>query len=178
MNLLLDKEYEEYELFFNNCIHQNEYFNTVIINISENTTDFKSIIVCSDATMYRAKVDSTMIGRIKLTGKKPYISFKEKYLSWFKNKNVIFYNVKSDIGYFRIEISEFEKIESDITFPKLLTDMCLDAMSFNTFGCCAKYVECSNKRQCVHDDQLYATSCMYRKNLENGRIFYGKNKNI
>lgn len=45
------------------------------------------------------------------------------------------------------------------------------------FGCCDKYVECSDKLKCLHNDRLYAKACWYRKNLEAGRVFYGINKN-
>lgn len=46
------------------------------------------------------------------------------------------------------------------------------------FGCCNLYVECSDSKKCLHQNPMYATACAYRKNLESGRIFYGKNKNI
>lgn len=46
------------------------------------------------------------------------------------------------------------------------------------FGCCSKYVDCSDMRKCVHHNNLYAKGCAYRKNLEAGRIFYGKNINV
>lgn len=178
MNLLFESEYKGYEKFFNDCININESFNSVKVRITDNITDFKSIVICSEATIYRSKIDSVMIGRIKLTGKKPYISFKNKYLYWFINKNIDYYAVKSDVGYFRVGIDKFEKIKNDNTFSKLIIDMCLDAMSFNSFGCCSKYVECSDRIQCLHSDQLYSNACMYRKNLEAGKIFYGKNKNV
>lgn len=44
------------------------------------------------------------------------------------------------------------------------------------FGCCGKYNECSDAKKCLHDDQLYSKACYYRKNLEAGNIFYGKNE--
>lgn len=48
-----------------------------------------------------------------------------------------------------------------------------------SFGCCSKFKECSDALECVHENKLYAAGCKYRKiNLENGRIFYGKNRNI
>ena len=47
-----------------------------------------------------------------------------------------------------------------------------------TFGCCSKFTECSDARKCVHENKLYSTACSYRSNLESGKIFYGKNKNI
>ena len=48
----------------------------------------------------------------------------------------------------------------------------------NTFSCCSKYTECSDALKCIHENSMYARGCEYRKNLENGKIFYGKNKNI
>lgn len=48
----------------------------------------------------------------------------------------------------------------------------------STFACCTRYEECSNEKKCIHPNQLYSTACAYRKNLESGKIFYGKNKNI
>lgn len=41
-----------------------------------------------------------------------------------------------------------------------------------SFGCCARYEECSKAKKCVHTNFLYAKACEYRKNLENGHIFY------
>ena len=47
-----------------------------------------------------------------------------------------------------------------------------------SFGCCSKFEACSDARECLHVNRLYATACKYRYNLEGGKIFYGKNKNI
>lgn len=46
------------------------------------------------------------------------------------------------------------------------------------FGCCGKYIECSNQAKCLHDDIFYAKACQYRENLEKGHIFYGENCNF
>jgi len=46
------------------------------------------------------------------------------------------------------------------------------------FGCCEKYVACSDAKKCLHRNNFYARCCWYRQNLEAGRIFYGKNKTI
>lgn len=46
------------------------------------------------------------------------------------------------------------------------------------FGCCGKYMDCSNERKCLHDDLFYAKACRYRKKLESGEIFYGANRNV
>lgn len=46
------------------------------------------------------------------------------------------------------------------------------------FGCCHLYLECSDQKECVHPNPFHAYSCMYKKNLENGKVFYGKNRNV
>ncbi len=42
----------------------------------------------------------------------------------------------------------------------------------DAFGCCSRYKECSDAHKCIHVNQMYAKACMYRKNLENGKVFY------
>lgn len=46
------------------------------------------------------------------------------------------------------------------------------------FGCCSKFNACSDAKKCVHENKLYSMACSYRRNLDAGRIFYGKNRNI
>ncbi len=45
------------------------------------------------------------------------------------------------------------------------------------FGCCSLFEKCSDAKTCLHVNKLYSKACMYRKNLEQGHIFYGKNRN-
>lgn len=78
----------------------------------------------------------------------------------------------------------------EVTVPiknSFLLDYIMRIVDFNvktytpkqSFGCCSKFNECSDALECVHENKLYAAGCKYRKiNLENGRIFYGKNRNI
>lgn len=46
------------------------------------------------------------------------------------------------------------------------------------FGCCSSFEKCSDAKKCVHENKLYSKACIYRGNLDQGRIFYGKNRNI
>lgn len=48
----------------------------------------------------------------------------------------------------------------------------------DSYGCCHLYKECSDSKKCLKEDKMSAKVCQYRKNLEQGRIFYGKNRNI
>ena len=47
-----------------------------------------------------------------------------------------------------------------------------------TFGCCNRYIECSDARRCVIAADRFSNGCQYRENLEAGRIFYGRNRNV
>lgn len=46
------------------------------------------------------------------------------------------------------------------------------------FGCCSRYEACSDAKKCIHPDIKFALGCFYRKNLRDGKIFYGRNRNI
>ena len=46
------------------------------------------------------------------------------------------------------------------------------------FMCCNDFVRCSDAMQCLKAGDPEYNGCAYRKNLEAGRIFYGKNRNV
>lgn len=46
------------------------------------------------------------------------------------------------------------------------------------FGCCNSFILCSDARRCLHENDVDYVGCQYRQNLEAGRIFYGKNRNV
>ena len=50
-----------------------------------------------------------------------------------------------------------------IIFRNLITD---------EFGCCNSFRICSDKGECIHQDERFYNGCYYRKNLEMGRNFY------
>jgi hypothetical protein len=88
---------------------------------------------------------------------------------------------------------EIKKLASDPDFTSLnflerndeyykIIEICVDnaIKTFkpsNMFACCGLYKACSDEKKCIHRDRLHSKGCWYRRNLENGKIFYGKNKN-
>ena len=46
------------------------------------------------------------------------------------------------------------------------------------FDVCSRYLQCSDALQCVDPDPKHALGCSYKKKLENGIVFFGKNRNI
>lgn len=66
-------------------------------------------------------------------------------------------------------------------FLDVVKVVCEDKRSSATverFGCCSSYVECSNAKRCLHEEDFEYLGCYYRANLEAGKIFYGVNKTI
>lgn len=66
-------------------------------------------------------------------------------------------------------------------FVDLMSARCKDLYDANSsfsFGCCNDFRRCSDARRCLKADDPDYRGCLYRKNLEAGRIFYGNNKNI
>lgn len=53
-----------------------------------------------------------------------------------------------------------------------------------TFGCCSRFIECSDAKKCTckkehgyNNTKRFSSGSMYKDNLDKGLIFYGKNKN-
>lgn len=84
--------------------------------------------------------------------------------------------LKSDKVFFHVifqpnDNSVFDYIKENILY-------CLaNYESSNSFGCCSKFIECSDAKKCVHENKIYSMGCKYRRNLDAGKIFYGKNRN-
>ena len=154
-------------------------------NISK---DFISPLINSDKSL------SVWITELT-TGKKAKLAFKVSLKGKKVAKYVSFVVRKSTIENIALpENVSIKYIDSDITnaivnfptgennFNTFVHDI-LD-YSVNTFepsdkfGCCSKYIECSNAKKCLHENLFYAKACFYRKNLESGKIFYGENKTI
>jgi len=83
-----------------------------------------------------------------------------------------------------IEVSYYYRVTYSITSSHILNYIGNITQSFASsyrskepaFGCCHRYTECSDAKKCLHPNLMYSTACNYRKNLENGLIFYGKNR--
>ena len=75
------------------------------------------------------------------------------------------------------EINELIKISDEI--QEIFKMLFIEYMAKEeSFGCCSKYIECSDRKHCVQENIRFRFGCSYKKNLDNNKIFYGKNKNI
>lgn len=76
----------------------------------------------------------------------------------------------------KISVQDLIAALSNTNLAQELYEACL--ATSDPFGCCASYVECSDAGKCVKTDAMVFGRCQYRKNLMEGRIFYGKNANL
>jgi hypothetical protein len=51
-------------------------------------------------------------------------------------------------------------------------------MSIEKFDCCSSFNKCSDAMACIHQDNPRYDNCTYRKKLEMGICFHGKNRNL
>ena len=85
------------------------------------------------------------------------------------------YEPEKALPYIRIEKGSINLIPYLISSVEYALDNYVPKAA--SFACCARYKQCSDERKCIHKNQLYSKACEYRKNIENGKIFYGDNKN-
>lgn len=82
-----------------------------------------------------------------------------------------------DNDYSRVVVSSFNDVLALAPVLAAIAEAEV-VIASDSFGCCSRYEACSNAKKCIHPNPIFAAACTYKKNLEQGRIFYGKNKNI
>lgn len=120
---------------------------------------------------------SNLLFRIRLRKESRYISIPQKY-TYLLPSDIEFKNVKSDVGMVRVAIRAYTDILKYTAALRAILDQSYrEHLDFN-MGCCGRYQECSDAGTCVHPDSRVSLSCWYRHNLLQGKVFYGKNRNI
>lgn len=73
------------------------------------------------------------------------------------------------------DISDFSDF---YTFIRSIKAYLFRKLSVDPAACCNSYLQCSDQRACIKPHSLTSVSCYYRRNLEKGNVFYGKNSTI
>lgn len=155
--------------------------------LSENGRFFVQQLIGNDSIVYAIESDSiyrttnkqtVTVAKVKEGGKIEYISFSDKYAPLFDKAGISHSEADSSHS-IRMSEMEFAIATSSPDFPLIIEHLVLQSFNFATYGCCGRYLECSNAKKCVHDDIFYATaSCQYKRHLDKGEIFYGDNKTV
>lgn len=175
----------ENQISFNNIIDGTKNIYNQIETILSENKDFKVKLlnyrpseakdVKGAASVY---VGNVLMCKIYNKNKSKYISVKEKLKNLIANKNLNYKEMQSEPNFIRICFEKEIAIDSikDIIFEAFI--LAFKEYTVEPFGCCHRYIECSNSKKCIHPDMEFSIGCKYRENLENDRIFYGINKNI
>ncbi len=132
------------------------------------------------------RANSNVCARIKLNQNTHYIEVKSNNIDLFK--------VHLATGTFQLTDINSQKEADNNNWARIVINTIDDVLLMSKplsmifvlvltkagagFGCCSRYMQCSDAKKCVHPDLFTSLACGYRRNLEDGRIFYGKNKNI
>ena len=114
--------------------------------------------------------------RIRETRQEMKIEIKTEYLKLFDLENEATFR-KSDLNWGKIP-GNFHIIAKIVDNIEVVFEQCYLDGPVEIFGCCSRYVQCSDNKGCVHPDKRVARGCMYKSNLDKGRIFYGTNRNV
>jgi len=145
----------------------NDFFNPTIKRYELRLNKgYETILLCNSAVL-RVKQLKNNINFLELS---------KKYMDLFKLQDEVTYT-KSDVNWGKLTFDEniAKKIIDNI---QSVFKQCYMEESVDSFGCCSRYNACSDEKKCIHPDIIFAKGCMYKKNLDAGRIFYGKNCNI
>lgn len=118
---------------------------------------------------------SSLIARIKLRGKKNYISIPER-LSDAIPMGTPIEKTASEKNILRIHLLNLN-MDFSVNLLAKATLLAIERVP-KEFDCCSRFEACSDTKVCIHPDSSFSMLCGYRKILKNGKIFFGKNRNI
>lgn len=125
------------------------------------------------ATFYSVYFNTTLFCRINIKTKAQYLDFAQRHKNLFVGFKIT--QIKSQPDFIRVHftsLSDIEEMKSAfISIAKALPTP-------YTFDICHRFEACSDALKCINPDQKHALECSYRKKLENGIVFFGKNRNI
>lgn len=134
--------------------------------------NFKELQNCSSVYLLD---QGEVFFRIRMRRKLRHILVAEKW-EYLLPKDTPVERSKSDSGMIRIPIAACSDVLAYAeALRSILILMCKEHADF---GCCGRYMACSDAKTCIHPDPQFALQCIYRYNMLDGKIFYGENKNI
>lgn len=148
-------------------------------------TQYLAVSTNKDASI-SIKTKGILVAKVKLTGKKKYLAIRSKNAVHFQNciamesceSEQSDSSMTDDEEWTRIAIESIKDVLRHAKPLSVIYMLILSEFGGESFGCCSRYIECSDAKKCIHPNQLTAMACIYKKSLESGRIFYGKNRNI
>lgn len=80
--------------------------------------------------------------------------------------------------WYKIYLNNYNNISNLSALILEIFDYCRAKTVGETFGCCSRYVDCSDAKACIYENERWSKGCIYRKNIINKRIIYGRNATL
>lgn len=129
----------------------------------------------------QSKESYTLLAKLVLKTKK-YFLIDTNFINNYEKVNSFHTeSISSELDNTRILISNLDDEFVQTLLAEMFSELILNTINNSIsdfFGCCSRYIDCSNAKQCIHPDVIYSFSCLYKHNLDIGKIFYGINKNV
>lgn len=111
-------------------------------------------------------------------GRTNYIYLKNCYEHlWANDKSIKPEQIPSDKLWSRVSFNSQDELTSLYPLFLQLFEESYLLLNVELYSCCSRFIQCSDEKVCVQPNKRLALGCQYRKNLTNGRIFYGVNQN-
>lgn len=120
---------------------------------------------------FSVRARSVVAARVVLGKKQSYVEVPERFASHFPAGE------GTSSGAVRVPAADLDEVLALAPALSAAFEQALSEQGGEAFGCCSRFAACSDARRCLHPDVLTSLACSYRKNLEEGRIFYGDNAN-
>lgn len=119
---------------------------------------------------------SSLLCRIRYSDKQKYLGIPRRFSSLLPEGTPT-RTTNSDKDYMRIPLETADELlrYSDC-LGRILQEI-INAIP-KGFDCCSRFQQCSDVFRCIHPNKEIALNCGYRSILANGRVFYGKNRNV
>lgn len=152
-----------------------EVYEKIKVILQINGEDCENIVLRNNDIDYSITLYKNIIFKIVPIKTFLFLCSKSKYKYLFIEKNIKITYLDDNGEWIKYKIENINDISK---ISDIIIDIYEDfEASVHQFGCCSRYEECSNNKKCIHPDTLYSQGCLYRKNLESGKIFYGINAN-
>ena len=161
--------------FDNRIVSENERIKSAIENVINDFEYSKFLSVSNNLdNSISIKANNTIVAKLRLRKKgSSYMEIRVRSARFFDPALV----KDLDEEWSKVEFNEIDDV---IAFAESLVKLYMNilmSIEKKAFGCCHRYIKCSDAMQCLHPNKIEAEACQYKKNLDKGNVFYGKNKN-
>lgn len=157
---------------------EKELFSYISDLIKSEYNDSESLTLKKNKQYYSVSFFNVPKIRIKKVRNELFLEITGHFIDELKVRNIEA-KLMSD-GYYRINrpCTVFDNNLRSLIFE--IYEYCYRRYSDDRFDCCSRYLECSDNKKCVYeDDKKLFRACSYRYTMhKKGKIFYGKNRNV